>query len=294
MSRITKGAERALRRGGVSELVWVIRKHLAAKIEPTPRSQVKSVPRTPLKPVPRAATMVTPKLSSARDVDHAEAVKWFEARRPTYERLANAIAPYVDRQGVVLDVGANIGYFTKVFGEVLEFDGTVHLFEPIPHLAELCRATLRDVPFRTMVHEFGLSDEDAELNIFLSSDGNLGWNTIVEARASTGMRPLPIQVRAFDRCGVEAIPSFVKIDVEGAEYKVLRGMLGAIERWSPRPAILCEIGWGSGHPAWDDELRIFHELKKLGYRTLDLNKQPIDVESLRKTTDLLFIPEHLV
>lgn len=283
----------ALDRGGVPELVRLTRKWLAAKIYPGPLPR--ATRRRPAATGPKAAeaarATVTVEKSFAGSVDHVKALDWFETRRQNYERLAAAVAPHIDRTGVILDVGANIGYFTKVLGEELDFRGSVHLFEPIPNLAGLCRRTLLEVPYSTTVHEFGLSDEDGTIDIFVANDGNLGWNTIVADKATTGMKALQIQVRAFDTSGIDVTPSFIKIDVEGAEYKVLRGMLGAIEQWSPRPVILCEIGWGSAHPEWEQELEVFGELEKLGYRAVDLDQQPINLEELTKTTDVIFVSE---
>ena len=299
--KVVSGAVRAFRRGGSQEVLWVARKRLAAKIEPVPRAKAKrpdaktvtkpKAPSTSPAKVQVAPKAAAPERLTAGQVSHAQALEWFAPRRKTYDRLVGAVAPFVDRDGLVLDVGANIGYFTKIFGEQLGFRGTVHLFEPIPHLAELCRATLQDVPYTAVVHEFGLSDQDGEIEIFQAADGNLGWNTIVASKASAGMQPLNIQVRAFDTCGIDGTPSFIKIDVEGAEYRVLAGMLGALESWSPRPTILCEVGWGSGHPDWAQELEIFERLAQLGYAPQSLDGQPVDVHSITRTTDLLFVPQ---
>ncbi|MET0694504.1 MAG: FkbM family methyltransferase [Propionibacteriaceae bacterium] len=302
MARIIAGVQRAYHRGGVSELVLSGRRFLAAKIQPDPPPPVKAVkrpkPKSAVTP-PAAAkaappTAAQPQVLLAESVSHQQALAWFAPRRPTYERLINSVAPYVDRTGLVLDVGANIGFFTKTFGELIDFSGTVHLFEPIPHLVELCRKTLSDVPYTAVVHDFGLGDQDAEITIYQAANGNLGWNTVVAPKANPDMQPLQIQVRAFDDIGIDGTPTFIKIDVEGAEYQVLKGMLGAIERWDPQPTILCEIGWGTGHPAWDEELKIFRALCDLGYSTLDLDHNPVDVETINKTTDLLFVPQHLI
>jgi len=281
----------ALDRGGTPELIRLTRKWLASKIYPGALPQ-------PTRAGPPARTSSTPSFAtadkpSATSVNHTEALAWFESRRPIYDRLSTAVAPYVDSDGVIFDIGANIGYFTKVLASAADFHGTVHLFEPIPHLAALCRTTLLDTPYETHVHEFGLSDENTSVDIFIAASGNLGWNTIVAEKAATGMAALQIQVRTFESAGIEATPSFVKIDVEGAEYKVLRGMLGAIEGWWPRPAILCEIGWGQGHPAWEEELEVFRSLEKLGYRVHDLAHRPMIISDLKATTDVLFIPEHV-
>jgi FkbM family methyltransferase len=282
MSKV-QAVRRALDDGGVAEVVRRSRVWLAGKVYPGPLPR----PRTARKPAPRQAR------PHATDVDHARALAWFEGRRPVYERLADAVAPYVDRDGTFLDVGANIGYFTKVLAARTGFRGTAHLFEPIPNLATLCAQTLADTPYRAVVHRFGLSDADAQLDIYVGADGNLGWNTMVAERASDGMLPVRIEVRRFsdlDLASPDEAPGFVKIDVEGAEHRVLAGMLDALERWERRPVMLCEIGWGRHHPQWDEELAVFERLRDLGYRVVDLDGAPVELAALERTTDVLFLP----
>lgn len=274
-------------------MLKVSRKWLARVIYPG------TLPRAaPARQAPNAVAANRPPASAsppvkhnARTVDYADAMAWFENRRPTYLRLCKAVEPYVEKDGVVFDVGANVGYFTKILGETLGLRGAVHLFEPVPHLAELCERTAERLPVETTVHPFGLSDEDATLEIFLSGSGNLGWNTIIAERTQQNMTSTQIEVREFAHAGVQDIPTLVKIDVEGAEYRVLHGMMGAIEQWAPRPTILCEIGWGSNHPDWPKELEAFDALAGLGYRATDLSGRPIDVRTIDRTTDVLFLPE---
>ena len=94
----------------------------------------------------------SPQVGSALDVEMATALAWFDARRSKYVALASAVAPYVQPDDVILDIGANVGYFTKVLAEEIGFRGTSHLFEPIPHLAELIPQVLADQGVTVQVH----------------------------------------------------------------------------------------------------------------------------------------------
>ena len=95
------------------------------------------------------------------------------------------------------------------------------------------------------------------------------------------MTPQQIKVRRFDGIGLTVVPSVVKIDVEGAEYLVLRGLLPAIRTWDPRPPILCEIGWGAkGHPAWKTSSQCSRSSKQLGYRPTTLEGEPVVLEEI--------------
>lgn len=282
----------AYRRDGLPEVVRRCRARLARAIYPG-ELVIAAPTRKPKKPgsPARGAASPTP-APNAVDVSHEQALAFFERRRPTYERLARRVAPYVGTDDVVLDIGANIGYFSLVFAQVTGFRGTAHLYEPVPHLAELCAVTLRDASFHAVVHPFGLAESDLTSHIFVAANGNLGWNTLVAERIQREMARVPIELRAFDPASVERPPSFIKIDVEGAEYRVLEGLWRALEGWSPRPVILCEIGWGSRHPEWARELGVLRRLvDQLGYRVEDLTGAPVDLASIERTTDVLFVPQ---
>lgn len=242
-------------------------------------SKKKSAPQKPL---------------SANSVAHHEALEWFEKRKANYDALVAATKEFVEPEGVFFDIGANIGYFTMQLAQATSFKGQVFLFEPLPHLAQLCELTLKGVDYQTEVNCYGLSDSSEEIELFTAGDGNIGWNTLIADKASANMKKTLISVKKFTETGISSQPTFIKIDVEGAEYKVLGGLLPAMKTWDSLPVILCEIGWGKSHPQWDQEMLAFEELKALGYTTLDLNRDPIDVSSLTKTTDILFMPSNVL
>ena len=272
---------------GVLTATWgwasrLVRSGRASPVAPAPSAP--SAPSVGLKPCAAAAL-------TAQTVDLDRANAFFEKRRAGYETLADVVAPYLPTDGVLFDVGANVGFFTKVLVERTGFSGRAHLFEPVPNLAELCALTADELSCEATVHGVGLSDADSHLEIFISSDGNLGWNTMVEQKArGKAMIPVDIEVARFDGLAITEVPDLVKIDVEGAEYLVLEGMLPSIALWSPLPVILCEIGWGAGHPEWPQELAAFDALRALGYETTLVNGDRVDVRDLRSTTDVLFIP----
>ncbi|MDD9348002.1 FkbM family methyltransferase, partial [Mumia sp.] len=218
---------RAWGRGGPREVVLASRRWLARLIypgdipAPKRRRRHRAVPATG----PSAAL-------DARDVEHAQAMEWFGRRHATYVRLSEAVRDYVDPEGTIIDVGANIGYFTKVLGETLDFRGTAHLFEPLEHLASLCDQTLARAPYTVHVHPYALGDTDTKLDIFVdTSGGNLGWNTLVAERATAGMLATTIDVKPFTATAIERAPCFLKIDVEGAEHLVIAGMADALASW---------------------------------------------------------------
>lgn len=276
----------AYRRGGLTEVVRAVRRAVAKAIYPGPLPS----PTPPRKKARKSsAAPKKPKLD-ARTVSHAEALAFFDRRRDTYVELARSVEPFLKPGGLVLDVGGNIGYFSRTMIDVTAWDGRIELFEPMPTLAALARQTLTDLGDRVRIHEFGLGESDATLTLHVAGDGNLGWNTLIGGKTQSNMQQVQIQVRAFDSLGLDEAPCLVKIDVEGAEAQVLLGMMGALERWTPRPALLCEIGWGQSHPDWEKELAVFDRLAALGYRPQSTSGEPVELAALTKTSDVLFIP----
>jgi len=231
------------------------------------------------------------KKNDPNDIDHENAMKWFERRKDNYERLISAISPYVDREGTIFDIGANIGYFSLLLMERIDFRGSALLFEPVPNLATLCKMTFRDKPYKVQLFDFALSDEDGSVEFFTAQDGNIGWNTMISNEGSTDMTKIRVKVCTFDSIGIKAQPSFIKIDVEGAEFKVFQGMFKSMKAWDQLPVILCEVAWGQSHPSWKKELLAFDELKTLGYDFYNLENSRIEIADLQETTDVICVPK---
>jgi len=207
-----------------------------------------------------------------------------------YDRMLSASLGLLRSNGVFFDIGANIGWFSLRLCQDVRFSGTAHLFEPIPNLADICRQLLGAIQCQTIVHNIALGDVNEERNILCDMDGNIGWNTLIEPMRTPNMVNLPVAVRRFDDLGIDTEPDLIKIDVEGAEDQVLRGMMESLRRWKRKPVILCEIGWGQSHPHWPDVIATLQNVKALGYITVALDGSPLILHNITATVDALFLP----
>jgi FkbM family methyltransferase len=230
------------------------------------------------------------------DPNHAtfhQALQWFEDRRGGYEEMIDAISTYIPRTGVVFDVGANIGFFSKVMVEKTGFKGDVYLFEPVANLSAISREVMKGAACKTHVMSYGLGDHNGAVPMHTSKNGNIGWSTFISEQASPGMDVTTVKIMAFDRAGIKARPSFIKIDVEGSEYMTIRGMFRSLARWKPKPVIFCELSWGKKHPRWKKQLNVFGRLIRMGYGLFKLDGTKIGLEEVHEepvTTDYLFLP----
>ncbi|WP_433630426.1 FkbM family methyltransferase [Halomicrococcus sp. NG-SE-24] len=124
---------------------------------------------------------------------------------------------------VVYDVGANIGTHTCFVSRRLR-DGVAVAFEPMPTNAVRLRHNLSvNAPAgRWRVAEFALSDEDGSGQLSVEGDD---YGAGKHALSTNG--DLSIDVRRGESLiddGTYPPPDVLKVDVEGAELRVLRGL----------------------------------------------------------------------
>jgi FkbM family methyltransferase len=126
---------------------------------------------------------------------------------------------------VVWDVGAHHGFVTLCASRVVGATGQVHSFEPSALNREILGRHKRWNDARNVsIHRFALSDFDGRADF---GGGGTSKTYSLGGGAET------VQVRRGDSIVAERIcpaPTFVKIDVEGAEEGTLAGLLAVLPR----------------------------------------------------------------
>jgi FkbM family methyltransferase len=130
---------------------------------------------------------------------------------------------FAGRSGTYLDIGANIGLTTVPIARNKAVRCIA--FEPDPtNFANLEENIRRNVPDANVhLRQIALFDRDATLTFGLSDDGNFGDHRIVDG-AATSRKTIEVQGTTLDSFMEELTPPLaVKIDVQGAESKVIAG-----------------------------------------------------------------------
>lgn len=138
------------------------------------------------------------------------------------------------------DVGANLGHHTLFLAGKAD---RVIAFEPFPALQEKIRQKMTLNGFdHVQIVPFGLGETDEELKYYPGGGGNSGTGTFLPEEDGTYNSSIEIGVRNGDRLfndlGLPPI-DLMKVDVEGFEPFVFRGLAGRIHR--DRPIILTEM-----------------------------------------------------
>jgi FkbM family methyltransferase len=176
--------------------------------------------------------------------------------------VTEALARYTKPNAIALDIGANVGYFTMLMADAVGENGKVYAIEPNKRLAKLVRKSANINGFRTRVkvNNIALSDHEnaaVELAIPKSDPKNAGLITPEHPKRVYEAQHEEIEFVTCPQTSVDALGlsnvGMVKIDVEGAEYSVWRGMQETI-RCSPNMMIAMEVNAQRGY-----DLNMLHD-----------------------------------
>lgn len=158
-----------------------------------------------------------------------------------------AFHQHLVRPGTIIDVGANVGAFSRPFST---WEGNrLIAFEPFPPIFEMLKATLVDdhggtLPATTKLHMAALGETTGSAKLRVPRDAT---GTIVHPMASMARNfdclawvtclDFEVPVWTIDGLGLDDLMA-IKIDAEGYEIDVLHGGKHTIERC--RPIISCE------------------------------------------------------
>lgn len=160
--------------------------------------------------------------------------------RDSYEPNVTTVFRRYVRPGMqVLDIGANIGYFTMLSASLVGPSGGVFAIEPNPDSVKLLEASRRENGYEN-VRIFQVAAGRAPGLLVLNRASSNAMTSAVPEAVSHLVRSTTVPSFRID----DLVPSdvkidFIKIDVEGAEYNALLGARALIAR--SRPTIVSEF-----------------------------------------------------
>lgn len=150
---------------------------------------------------------------------------------------------FLENKKSVFDVGANVGYFSLLASKQLKKNnGVVHSFEPVSKTFNRLDYNIQlNNSNNVVLNKIALSSSDGIININIGNDDNWGMSSINEHDFLSGVAEKVVTQTMDNYVSKNNIKKIdaVKIDVEGSEFMVLKGMSNVLK--TLRPIILIEI-----------------------------------------------------
>ena len=145
---------------------------------------------------------------------------------------------------IFVDIGANVGQHSLF---VSRFASKVLAFEPYPKVSAQFRKLIEMNQISNIeIFEYGLSDEAQSLPYYAPTGSNEGIGSFDKSTQVKGNKiygKLELQKGdAVVEKGCWSGLTLIKIDVEGFEKKVIKGLINTIKK--ERPIIVCEVTYG--------------------------------------------------
>jgi len=171
--------------------------------------------------------------------------------------ISNLIIDLLPNSGIFIDIGAHIGWFSKLASYKVGSGGCVIAVEPEPTNFRMLEANTRSVPSEIILHNLALGDACYERKLYLG--GSSGEHSLKHEFKKF----ILVEVITGDKLFAD-LPSadLVKIDVEGAEWEVLRGMAECLKRWSKVKVI---VEFLPKHWPFEEVKEFYNFLRSLGF-----------------------------
>jgi FkbM family methyltransferase len=165
----------------------------------------------------------------------------------------------------IMDVGANMGYYTMLFAQQIGQEGLIWAFEPVTEYRDQIKWHLEHNGFtnRVCLLDFGLSNQTDELHMQIYSQG---------ASFYRGYFPPPIRTETVYLHKLDDIVDeqlkldrldFVKVDVDGHECYVLEGARQTLKKF--KPVMVIEFANLYLYEAGFDVIQLKSAIEDLGY-----------------------------
>ncbi len=170
-----------------------------------------------------------------------------------------------------VDVGANIGMITLHARFLVGADGRIDCFEPNPECVQALQAHLAINGLNNVfVHACALADTAGSLRLSLTSEHS-GTATLADV-GGAAIRSHVVPVEVGDEV-LTGCPRLIKIDVEGFELHVLKGLVRTLSLY--KPFLITELVESHLQKAGTSVSEIAEFLVRIGY-------QPFGISITRK------------
>ena len=165
----------------------------------------------------------------------------------------------INKGDIVLDIGANHGYYTSLFSEIITNTGQVHAFEPVPENFKRLKS-LKPLNRNVILNQLAIGKRK-DTGIIRYDLNDMEKASLLHS-SGTNLKESVTQITTVDNY-IKKFPlsnvNFIKCDVEGSELDVFSGSVETLTEFKPKLSIELTLNMNDTH-------ELYHLLLRAGYR----------------------------
>jgi len=180
---------------------------------------------------------------------------------------------------VFYDIGAHIGEYTVLASRIVGYEGEVHAFEPIPHIFNYLKNNVKECrSSKIILNQKVVSDKIGKVEFEVFSEPSI--SRILENTAHNNSAKIITESTTLNEyIKFNKFPRCIKIDVEGAELLVLRGMTELLKLEKAKaPILILEFIVSNFNNFQYNSNDILIFLKNYGYKFYDIENNFLGFE----------------
>lgn len=154
-------------------------------------------------------------------------------KRTREDDMIFLIRKYLKKGSTVVDCGSNIGFYPLLEAHILDGQGEILCIEPDPRNYELLKKNLSLIPSGVKItgYNIAISSQVGSMNLYVGCASNLN-KIIHDASKVAKEHVIEVPVKTIDSLADELNiqPDFIRMDIEGHEVDVIKGMRKVIEQ----------------------------------------------------------------
>jgi len=217
-----------------------------------------------------------------RDKGISEELLMFKTHEPISTKL---ISSELKSGMVCLEVGANIGYYTLLESKVIGDSGKVVAVEPSPENFEKLKQNLSLSNVKNVLpFNFACGDKNGKIKFLISEKSNRCTTLDENYLATPSDNIIEVPVKKIDdflnENKIEKV-DFIRMDVEGYERQIIKGMEKTLDKYNP----MIQIEVHKKFMPENHTKELFEEFQKRGYECKYYIPRDLDMPMIGSVND---------
>jgi FkbM family methyltransferase len=147
---------------------------------------------------------------------------------------------HIKPNDIVLDIGANIGFYAKILSAIVGEKGLVHCFEPDIKNFNYLKKAISGLT-NVKINNKAVGSKTEKINIYTSKNLNVDHRTYKPEEYDMEIEIDAVSIDDYLHQNTKV--DFIKMDIQGFEMNAIQGMLKVLEKnealWLKKIRIFC-------------------------------------------------------